>query len=1142
MLLRRLLFPLLLLCALGAHATVSVTATLTDASGNPVPIAFLRFELANCGYNLPRVPSVSDVLVIKSIDFKPSQLPATIFGNDEITCGGVANVTRWHVTAYSNSTTKIAGDADYVINAAGGAWNLATATPTSATAPTPGFIALFANPDGSQTWAQPTGSSAIFTGVFDFTGATLLGVSGSGTNSTCLSSGGALGRFATTGTTVTCDPGLFSDGAGALTVLKLNGVRFADQFSGATPADKINNAAIDCGSFTGAAGNSCIVWVPSTLGCGGSENQTTDNVIKWDFRNCAQSQGLRFNLSAGVTGNVRSKMFLQDNYNANTINLAPGKSAATFYALSFVDRPELTNGTIAAINGTVSVNSQQGNFTGNLIGGEFTASAGATNGSPQTLSAMTGLLGNAGIGGNTNVTSIRAVWAQAVANSGTGTIGTAIGLLADTQTAGPDFAHNLSIWARGQVLFDGTFGIGASPVASTALLINSGVLTSANQYGLQSAPRTSSAATAEGAAFIGRADLQSAFTQTLNTGLHIQTPTLNGGTITEYNAIKIDPPPAAGTKWGIKSSDTSLPFLMGGGISLGPQVFASLGTPGDGRFQYCSDCTQTTVCAGGGTGALAQRINGAWSCSGGGATTFGALSGNIAMSQINSGTGASNTTFLRGDNQWVTPAGGGDISSAPGGAQTITQPAGTEYSVNALNKSRYCLVPTFYASLGACLSDVPTGGTAYLAPGPTTACNQSSAANNIHIVGSNYDGSTLTCGTAGQPVLTLTGSGGTIEHMTIKHTVLPTCAGGPGTATCGDGLQIKGDRWTVNDVHTNFNWNGTIFTGSISWAKYLNSISERNELHGLMYLATNTLGQLQVVHNLLEQNKGAGLWAENSTGSQGTCPHVKDNAMYGNVMGGAVFTINGVAGSGLGDCQFQDNIVSKNDTVGLKLDTGGGGLGGGGRNHTISGNYVENTGNGGGSTIAAGYAGSNIVWSNSAQGMWVTTRNDPTGPANFSNNTCWQDSNACIYAESMVVANDTTCWEEGWGDGTTPPAGNNNLACVTIRASNSQINGMKADGNGSKGTVGFNISNNADKIGISGVSCGPNITTANCRTRDTEPANYTWTIIGTSAIFVSNSGAPGGACQNGDEWRRTASGATGTTVWYCQNNLYAAAN
>lgn len=43
-------------------------------------------------------------------------------------------------------------------------------------------------------------------------------------------------------------------------------------------------------------------------------------------------------------------------------------------------------------------------------------------------------------------------------------------------------------------------------------------------------------------------------------------------------------------------------------------AFASLGAPGNGTFKYCNDCTIANPCAGGGTGALAKRLNGAWVC------------------------------------------------------------------------------------------------------------------------------------------------------------------------------------------------------------------------------------------------------------------------------------------------------------------------------------------------------------------------------------------------------------------------------------------------------------------------------------------------------------------------------------------------
>jgi hypothetical protein len=45
-----------------------------------------------------------------------------------------------------------------------------------------------------------------------------------------------------------------------------------------------------------------------------------------------------------------------------------------------------------------------------------------------------------------------------------------------------------------------------------------------------------------------------------------------------------------------------------------PFTFAFLAAPANGALVYCSDCTIANPCAGGGTGAMAKRLNGAWVC------------------------------------------------------------------------------------------------------------------------------------------------------------------------------------------------------------------------------------------------------------------------------------------------------------------------------------------------------------------------------------------------------------------------------------------------------------------------------------------------------------------------------------------------
>jgi hypothetical protein len=62
-----------------------------------------------------------------------------------------------------------------------------------------------------------------------------------------------------------------------------------------------------------------------------------------------------------------------------------------------------------------------------------------------------------------------------------------------------------------------------------------------------------------------------------------------------------------------------------------PSTFAALGSPVNGSVRYCSNCTAgTNPCSSGGSGAVAERVNGAWRCDGGAsATTPGGSSGDI---------------------------------------------------------------------------------------------------------------------------------------------------------------------------------------------------------------------------------------------------------------------------------------------------------------------------------------------------------------------------------------------------------------------------------------------------------------------------------------------------------------------------------
>ncbi len=55
---------------------------------------------------------------------------------------------------------------------------------------------------------------------------------------------------------------------------------------------------------------------------------------------------------------------------------------------------------------------------------------------------------------------------------------------------------------------------------------------------------------------------------------------------------------------------------------MGSTTFAGLGSASNGAILYCSDCTQTTACGAGGSGAMAMSINGTWSCGGSGGSSY----------------------------------------------------------------------------------------------------------------------------------------------------------------------------------------------------------------------------------------------------------------------------------------------------------------------------------------------------------------------------------------------------------------------------------------------------------------------------------------------------------------------------------------
>jgi hypothetical protein len=65
----------LLLDARLSFAKVVLDASFIDPTGATVPISFLVFDLRDCGYNIPQVPSAPGTIVQKHIVLRGPQLP-----------------------------------------------------------------------------------------------------------------------------------------------------------------------------------------------------------------------------------------------------------------------------------------------------------------------------------------------------------------------------------------------------------------------------------------------------------------------------------------------------------------------------------------------------------------------------------------------------------------------------------------------------------------------------------------------------------------------------------------------------------------------------------------------------------------------------------------------------------------------------------------------------------------------------------------------------------------------------------------------------------------------------------------------------------------------------------------------------------
>lgn len=216
---------------------------------------------------------------------------------------------------------------------------------------------------------------------------------------------------------------------------------------------------------------------------------------------------------------------------------------------------------------------------------------------------------------------------------------------------------------------------------------------------------------------------------TVGSGLSLAAGTLtatgSGGTVTTVSVV------SANGFAGSVANATTTPAItittsITGILSGNGTAISAATTTGSGSVVLATSPTLVTPLLGTPTSGVLTN------CTGLPLTT--GVTGNLPVTNLNSGTGASNTTFWRGDGTWVTPAGGGSGTVNSGTATNIAYYAATAATVSGS--------PTITISATGRVGVSPTATSSGVVPYLTVSpSNDTSLTAGTEAIGINFGNS-----------------------------------------------------------------------------------------------------------------------------------------------------------------------------------------------------------------------------------------------------------------------------------------------------------------------------------------------------------------------------------------------------------------